>query len=328
MEPRLDTHHFVYLPHFVRAAQLGNFSAVAREFGVSAVAVSKSIAALEASLGVRLFQRSTRSVTLTAEGRSYFERCAEPMRALEQASQFAKQESSAPTGPVRVTCVKPFGRGYVIPLLQKFGRMYPQVQIEFSLDDRTVDLVQEEFDIGIRAGMAPGPSVIAREICALQFVVCGSPDYFAHFGVPRTIEDLVHHNCMRMGLPNPHEASSAARRKSSFVWRAGMLPNPQAIEVSGNFAATDFVALESAALGGLGLMQAPLPMVLPHFRSGALRPVMPQATLSGVALFLHYRSRKNQPLRSRLLIDYLLEQLRKLPDLKGDAKSLCAPYWA
>lgn len=324
----MDRHQLPHLPYFVRAAELGNFSAVARDFGVSAVAISKSIATLEASLGVRLFQRSTRSVSLTAEGRNLYERCAGPIRALEQAGQSAKQEADTPAGPVRVTCVKPFGKGYVIPLLKEFGRMYPRVRIEFALDDRTVDMVKEGFDIGVRAGAAPGPAVVAREICPLTFVVCASPVYFAHYGVPKTLADLERHNCMRMGLPPAGERATVSGGGNGFSWRTGDLTAQQRVEVSGNFCATDFVALESAALGGLGLMQAPLPMVLPHFRTGSLYPVLPQAMFSGLSICLHYRSRKNLPLRTRLLIDFLLEHLRQQPDLKGSAKSLCAPFWA
>lgn len=323
----MATNHYGHLPHFVRAAQLGNFSAAAREFGVSAVAVSKNIAALEAALGVRLFNRSTRSVTLTAEGRNFFERCAEPLRAIEEAGRLAQQESAAPTGVVRVSCVKPFGRGYVIPLLQRFGRRYPQVRIEFSLDDRIVDLAQEGVDIGIRAGGMPTASAIAREICPLSLVLCGAPDYFAHYGVPRTTADLAAHNCLRLGWPEREEDGGTRRAGHLNAWRIGDAAAPQEVPVRGNFAASDFLALESAALAGLGLVQAPLPLVLPHFRAGTLRPVLPAAMLHGLSIQLHYRSRKHQPVRVKLLIEFLLAELRAVADLSGDAKALCAPYW-
>jgi DNA-binding transcriptional LysR family regulator len=319
---------YANLPHFVRAAQLGNFSAVAREFGVSAVAISKSMAALEASLGVRLFNRSTRSVTLTAEGRNFYERCAEPVRAIDEASRLARQESNTPTGLVRVTCVRPFGRGYAIPLLQRFSRLYPQVQVEFSLDDRVVDLVQDGYDIGIRAGGDPPADSIAREVCPLPFVVCGSPEYLAHFGVPKQLGDLAKHNCMRLGLSARRDGGTAGREATAFTWRTGSRDAVLPVSVIGNFAANDFTALESAALGGLGLMQAPLPLVLPHFRAGSLRPVLPSALFHGPRIHLHYRSRKNQPQRVQLLIDFLLTQLRQQADLVGDARALCAPYWA
>lgn len=323
----MATNHYGHLPHFVRAAELGNFTAVAREAGVSAVAVSKNMAALEAALGVRLFDRSTRSVKLTAEGRSFYERCAEPLRAIEEAARLAPQESAAPTGLVRVTCVRPFGRGYVIPLLQRFGRMYPQVQIQFSLDDHIVDLAQEGFDIGIRAGGMPPGSSIARAVCPLSLVLCGAPGYLEQFGVPRLNSDLASHNCLRLGWAAREASASAQRAMDGFAWRIGDSAAPDELPVQGNFAANDFLALESAALAGLGLIQAPLPLVLPHFRAGTLRPVLPSAVLHGQGIQLHYRSRKHQPLRVKLLVDFLLAQLRAHVDLTKDARSLCAPYF-
>lgn len=326
----MATNHYGHLPQFLRAARLGNFSAVAREFGVSAVAVSKNMATLEAALGVRLFHRSTRAVTLTPEGRTYFERCEEPLRAIEEAGRVARQDALSPTGRVRITCVKPFGRGYVIPLLQRFARQYPQVHIEFALDDRVADMVQEGFDIGIRAGSLPGPEVIARDLCGLSFVVCASPEYLAQFGVPRSVADLAAHNCLRLGASvNQPSAATAkgSRADADFVWRVGTLAAPTRISVRGSFAANDFLALESAALSGLGLMHAPLPMVIPHFRSGALCPVLPEATFSGQRVHLHYRTRKNQPLRVKLLIDHLLVALRQHPDLLGEPETLCGPFW-
>ncbi len=312
-----------HLPQFLRAAALGNFSAVAREFGVSPVAVSKNMARLEAALGVRLFNRSTRAVSLTPEGSSLFERCLEPMRAIDDAAREATADAGTAAGRVRITCVKPFGKGYVIPLLQGFSEIYPEVRVEFALDDTIVDMVAGGYDIGIRAGSQPGPEGIAREICALPFVLCAAPSYLARRGVPTRLDDLAQHSCLRFGWPADNSTAAAG-----FTIRTGSAAAPKPVAVSGTFAATDYMALESAALSGLGLVQAPLPMVLPHFRSRALIPVLPDALFSGPRLHLHYRSRKNQPLRVKLMIDYLLAELRRHPDLAADPVDLCTPFWA
>lgn len=188
------------ITHFVRTVQAGSFAGAARTLGVSEVAVSKNVATLERTLGVRLLNRSTRSLSVTEEGRVFHERCAEPLRALLDASASAKRSADASGGLIRITSLTPFGHGYVIPLLSKFARLYPNVEIDMRLNDSVVDMVADGFDIGIRAGRIESPAVIAREICALHFVVCGAPAYFSQQGVPVHAEDLARHNCLRLAL--------------------------------------------------------------------------------------------------------------------------------
>ncbi len=311
------------ITNFVRTVSAGSFAGAARELGISAVAVSKNVASLERALGVRLLNRSTRALSLTDEGRAFHERCAEPLRALEDATASAKNSADAPGGVVRVTSLSPFGRGSVIPLLPKFARLYPNIEVDLRLDDAVVDLVADNFDIGIRAGRQQSPAVIAREICELHFVLCAAPSYFATQGIPKRIEDLAQHNCLRMAS----RAVTNDSDRSTINWRLG----PQRIALDpparGTLIANDFNSLEHAAICGVGIFNAPLPLVMPHFRSGALRPVLPQCRSSGISLYLYYRSRRNQPARVRVFVDFLLESLRAQPDLVGDPVALCAPFW-
>jgi DNA-binding transcriptional LysR family regulator len=312
------------ITNFVRTVRSGSFAGAARELGISAVAVSKNVAALERSLGVRLLNRSTRALSLTEEGRAFHERCAEPLRALEDATASAKSSSEASGGLVRVTSLTPFGRGYIIPLLQKFSRLYPQIEIDLQLDDSVVDMVAEGFDIGIRAGRIESPAVIAREICDLNFVICAAPSYLSQHDAPQKIDDLSRHNCLRMAT----QAKSVNAENRAINWRLG--PSREAVNppVHGTLIANDFNGLEQAALSGIGLFNAPLPLVMPHFRNGLLRPVLPQCRSSGLSIYLYYRSRRNQPARIRVFVDFLLEALRAHPDLVSDPIKLCAPYWA
>lgn len=302
-----------YLPYFVRAAQLSNFSAVGREMRVSAVAVSKAIAALESQLGVRLFQRSTRSVVLTEEGRQLFEDCEGPLRALQEGTRAIAGRGE--TGLVRVTCVPPFGKTVFIPMLRRFWRRHPHVRLDLVLENRSADLVREAFDIGIRVGPPASENVVSRRLAGLAFVVCGSPEYFAQHGVPARAEDLRKFPCLRLGSHG---------REDDFSWKLG---GGRELRVRGELAAPDLWTLEAAALAGLGLFQAPLPLVMPHFRSGALRPVLPEAVRDDLAIHAHYRSRKNLPMRTRLLLDFLVEETKMHPDLQGDALDRCRPFW-
>jgi DNA-binding transcriptional LysR family regulator len=312
------------ITNFVRTVRAGSFAGAARELGISAVAVSKNVAALEHSLGVRLLNRSTRALSLTEEGRTFHERCAEPLRALEDATASAKSSSEASGGLVSVTSLTPFGRGYIIPLLQKFSRLYPQIEIDLQLDDSVVDMVADGFDIGIRAGRIESPTVIAREICDLNFVICAAPSYLSQHGVPQKIDDLSRHNCLRMAT----RAKSVNVENRAINWRFGPSREAANPPVHGTLIANDFNGLEQAALSGIGLFNAPLPLVMPHFRSGLLRPVLPQCRSSGLSIYLYYRSRRNQPARVRVFVDFLLEALRAHPDLVIGPIQLCAPYWA
>ncbi len=311
------------ITNFIKTVRAGSFAGAARELGISAVAVSKNVAGLERSLGVRLLNRSTRALSLTDEGRAFHERCAAPLAELEEASAFPKRSTNSLSGLLRVTSMTPFGRGYVIPILQKFCRMYPQIQVELLLDDNVSDMVADAFDVGIRAGIVQPPEAIARKICDLSFVVCGAPAYFSQFGVPKTLEDLATHNCLHLGRSKPRGSTE----QRSMTWRLGSGRSTVPTPANGSFVANDFNALEQATLNGMGLFNAPLPLVMPHFRTGALRPVLPMGMTSGLSIYLHYRSRRNQPVRVNVFIDFMLENLRTQPDLAGDARSLCAPFW-
>jgi DNA-binding transcriptional LysR family regulator len=297
------------LPTFLRAAELGNFSAVARELRVSPVAVSKTIATLERNLGVRLFQRSTRAVTLTHEGKTLAERCREPVSSLLSATSELASSAQKASGLVRVTCVSPFARVYLIPALAAFSRLHPQVTVEVALSDRTEDPVTAGYDLHIRAGGAPSPDAVARVLCPLHVVLAAAPSYLAEHGVPRTAADLAAHNCLGLvGGPTR--------------WQLGS----DNVEVRGSFQ-SGLLGLESAALAGLGIIRAPLPMLMPHFRAGALRPVLPSSLTTFGSITLHYRSRK-LPLRTRVLAEHIQSRMAHHPDLQDDPKERCQPYWA
>jgi DNA-binding transcriptional LysR family regulator len=325
--------HITAIEHFLAVMREGNFSKAAHSLGLSNVAISKSIASLEASTGVRLFERSTRSVRPTAEAHLFFEQCQEPMQALQSAQRNLRGLAVNATGVVRMTCIKPFGKYFVIPALQTFLQHQRAVHVHLSLDDRPVDLIAEGFDLGIRATMAPPAQIIARDISELPMVLCASPEYFSRYGVPRDAQALKEHQCLRMIFDqqmaqSARDSNSGADAALTFEWYLGDANNKTVkMPLQGNFAANDLTGLETAALSGMGIFQAPLPLVLPHFRSGSLRPILPETMLHGRRLVLHYRSRKNQPPRVKLLIDNLLETLRNHPDLCTDAQHLCKPYW-
>lgn len=303
---------------FVRTVAAGSFAAAAKELGITPVAVGKSVQRLERELGVRLLQRSTRKLSLTEEGRLYYERCTGPLRELEIAQSAIAEKGRSPAGTLKVTCVSPFGRAYVLPLLPAFSRLYPAIEIQLDLDDTVSDMIAEGYDVGIRAGEARDGSMVVREVAPLNFVVCGAPSYLAERGVPEKSEDLAGHNCLRL-----HGSAPAARLRN---WLLGPDRVPVSPPVSGNFLAHDITTLVTAAVHGQGLVFAPLPLVLPLFRAGTLTPVLPECVSQPARIFIHYPNRKHLPVRVKTFVSFMLERLRSNPDLTSDAQALLAPF--
>jgi LysR family transcriptional regulator, transcriptional activator for dmlA len=304
---------------FVRTVAAGSFSGAAKALGVSAVAVSKNVQRLERQLGVRLLQRSTRKLSLTQEGRLFYERCTGPLQELESAQTAVRDRGGSAAGTLRVTALPSFARAYVLPLLPAFSSLYPRIEVELHLDDSISDMIAEGYDVGIRAGEMREGTMVVREIAPLYFVVCGAPGYFSEHGVPATPAELAGHNCLRL-------RGRGTRPDRPLNWMLG--PQRAAVDppVRGNLIANDITTLVAAAVHGHGLVLAPLPFVLPLFRAGSLVPVLAQWISRRGQLFVHYPNRRQLPARVRSFVNFLLEQLRRNPDLGTDAQALVAPY--
>lgn len=295
---------------FLQTAETGSFTSAGVVLGISGVAVGKNVSALEAALGVRLLQRSTRQLKLTDEGQLFVEQCQHPLRDLEFAYRTVHQRAQSPTGAVRITSVVPFGRGFVQPLLAQFAVLYPKLTVELVLNDQVADMIAEGFDIGIRVGRTQAPNLIARDIAPLPFVIVAASSYFQQNPVPQQLSDLAQHNCLCF-------RNDSSAKPEPTTWRLGDASARTPVAVRGNLLSNDIATLLAAALAGQGLMFAPLPLVLPHLRRGELQIVLPQFTSRGLIVYLHYPSRKNLPARVKVAIDFLLEKLRALPDLQA-----------
>jgi DNA-binding transcriptional LysR family regulator len=181
----------------VSAAEHGSFTAAAHALGLTPAAVSKNVANLEMQLGVRLFNRTTRRLHLTEEGKSVLEKAREGLASLHHAGTAAAQHV-APAGVVRVSCSHAFGKRYVLPYLPAFYAQHRDVTIDLSLNDATIDLVREGFDVGIRGGNEPPQGMVSRRICPLPATLVASPNYLRQRGTPQTHHDLDMHDILRM----------------------------------------------------------------------------------------------------------------------------------
>jgi DNA-binding transcriptional LysR family regulator len=303
---------------FVAVASSGSFAAAAKLQGVSAVAVSKNVATLERQLAVRLFQRTTRKLSLTPEGSQFYRQCLGPLRELEAAQAVIEKSSKALSGLVRVTCAAPFATGYLLPIVQQFHAAHPRVQIELHLDDSVSDMVAQGYDVGIRVGRMKSSSLVARAIAPLPFVVCASPEYLRQRGEPVMLEDLAEHNCLRL--------SRIGSREPMPWFLTGLLDGKSAISIDGNLKLNDFSALQTAAVQGLGLACVPLPLAMPDIRRGRLVPVLTAHINTDLLVYLYYPNRKNLPTRTRSFVDYVLAALEKEKDLHAAPQEMLAAY--
>ena len=190
---------------FVRTVDAGSFASAARLIGASASAVSKSVARLEQRLGVRLLQRSTRTLSPTAEGAAYYERVAVHLRAIEEAEDIV-QVSGNVRGVLRVTVPSPFGRPLIAAWAGSFLDRYPNIKLELSVTDRTIDLIREGFDVAVRIGELQDTNLIGRSLGVSSYVLAASPKYIERRGTPRSVDDLKQHACLRYllaGRPRP-----------------------------------------------------------------------------------------------------------------------------
>jgi DNA-binding transcriptional LysR family regulator len=302
---------------FVAVASTGSFSAAAKLQGVSAVATSKNVATLERQLGVRLFQRTTRKLSLTEEGVIFFRQCEGPLRELQSAQVAVEQSTKSLSGMVRVTSVSPIGTGYLVPLMPTFHAINPKVHVELHLDDGVSDMIAQGFDVGIRVGQLRDSTLVARPIAKMPFVVCASTAYLKLRGAPRVLSELSHHNCIRLRRPN---------RKEPFPWFLLGMDSALDQSLQGNFSVTDFYAVMRAAAQGQGLACVPLPMAMPLFRAGQLKPVLTDHIDPRFVVYLHYPNRKNLPERTRAFVEFVLKRLSEEPDLQTQHWELIAPF--
>ena len=210
---------------FAKVVAAGSLSAAARDLGVSTAVVSRRLAALEARLGVRLVNRTTRRLALTDEGASYHEACARILGEIEEADAAAAAKRVEPQGLLKVALPASFGHKHIAPLVPPFALRYPKIQLAFSLSDRTVNMIEEGYDLAIRIGELEDSSLAARKLAPNRRVVCASPDYLRRHRAPRTPADLQQHNCLHHQRP-ADELGIQGDPTASAAWCASPATTP------------------------------------------------------------------------------------------------------
>jgi DNA-binding transcriptional LysR family regulator len=282
---------------FVRTVDAGSFSAASRLIGSSQSAVSKSVARLERRLGVRLIQRSTRTLSLTAEGTAYYERVAPLLLAIEEAEDVVQAASEA-KGLLRVSAPQEFGRLLIASWAPEFLARHPGLKLELNVTDRNVDIIREGYDLAVRMGDLRDAELISRKLADLHWILVASPTYLEKRGRPETIEDLRSHACVRYltaGRPWPFEFADGDR-----------------IVPDGQFDTDDSGSIRQAAVNSAGIAYQLRMTVTDFLKDGRLVEVLPHLAMPALPAYALHAFGRQLPMRGRLFIDFLVEKLTRL----------------
>lgn len=292
----LDLNDVALFVHVVRA---GSFAAAARRLGMPPNTASRRVQALELQLGVRLMQRSTRKLTLTDAGRSFFGRCAEQVDALAQSAQELTDGSQLPRGSVRVAAQADFFSFFRMDWIAEFLAAHPLIRLEFVLSDARADLIGEGIDVAFRSGKVLEPTLVARQIGTGGASLVASAAYLAAHGTPDTLAALSAHDCI-----------TAVQPTGRTTWRLDGPEGMQEIAVSGRFGANTAQGQLQATLAGLGIALLPTIMTAPHIRAGALTDVLPDYGVHGIGVYFVFLSSKQLPRAVRAFIDFTMEKMQ------------------
>lgn len=269
---------------------------------LSPAVVSKRISLLEEKLGARLFQRTTRQLTLTETGEGYFKRVVDILSLIDEAEDFVTRRNTKPRGILKVTAPTSFSRRHIAPHLPLFFAKYPEIELDIHLSDHYVDIIRDGFDLAIRIGELKDSSLVARKLAPSKRVMCASPKYIAERGAPAALADLESHNCLSAGAQD--------------TWRIEGPDGIKHLRVRGNIRTNSSELVREALLAGLGIGLRSTWDISDELESGLLNVVLPEYRgASTVAVYAVYPCREFMPAKVSVFIDFLAE-------LYGNE-----PYW-
>jgi len=286
------------LGYFLAIARCGNFRRAAVSLGLSGSALSHAMQGLESRLGVRLLNRTNRSVTLTAAGEELRTAIKEPFATIADAVERLNRLRDTPSGRIRLNVPTDASDLLLAPVLHVFAERYPDIEVEIATSNRLIDVVDGGFDGGIRYGGTVPEDMIAQRLSAdIRWVVAASPKYLERYGTPRHPHDLCDHRCLRFRLGDDR----------IYRWEFERDGDEIAVDVGGTLLLDDSRGMMPLLLAGAGLLYAPEPRVAPLVADGSVKLVLEEWASSGPGFFAYYTSRRQTPLGLRLLIDLIRE---------------------
>ncbi|WP_241136783.1 LysR substrate-binding domain-containing protein, partial [Achromobacter insuavis] len=273
-----------------------NLSTVARLLDLTPPAATKRLAQLEARLGVRLVNRTTRSISLTPEGETYLHYATRILADVREMEEVVSSSGSVPKGLLRINATLGFGRTAIAPIVSEFAAQHPQVEVQLDVTDRPIDLVESGVDLGIRFGALPDQRLVARRVLSNRRFLCAAPRYLARHGTPASLRDLASHQCII------HRQNEDAYG----VWRFTRDGRAETVKVHGALSSNDGDIVLNWALDGHGILVRSEWDLAKYLESGRLRVVLPEFILPSADLFVYYPSKRDLSARTRAFIDFLM----------------------
>lgn len=287
---------------FVRVVESQSFTAAADALGVPKSTVSRSVAQLEEALGVRLLQRTTRKLSLTDAGATYYERGSRALADLADAGVAVAEMQGTARGTVRVTAPVDLGLGVLGDVIALFAQRHPGIRVDLDLSARTVDLVAEGFDLALRAGRLNDSSLVARKLGMMAARLYATPAYLERKGTPRSVADLASHDCVLFRA-----------RGATTEWQLTGPAGVESVEVTGPIAVNDLAFVQKMVLAGMGIGLVPWFLCAGELERKQLVRLLPEHTAPGGALHLVYPSSRHLPQRVAIFRDFVIETLEHLP---------------
>ncbi len=284
------------LEFFVLLARHRNLSTVAPLLDLTPPAATKRLAQLEARLGVRLVNRTTRSISLTPEGETYLHYATRILADVREMEEVVSSSGSVPKGLLRINATLGFGRTAIAPIVSEFAAQHPQVEVQLDVTDRPIDLVESGVDLGIRFGALPDQRLVARRVLSNRRFLCAAPRYLARHGTPASLRDLASHQCII------HRQNEDAYG----VWRFTRDGRAETVKVHGALSSNDGDIVLNWALDGHGILVRSEWDLAKYLESGRLRVVLPEFILPSADLFVYYPSKRDLSARTRAFIDFLM----------------------
>jgi len=295
--------HLTAMAVFARVVEAGSFSQAAQELGLSKSAVSKQVGRLEDRLGVRLLNRTTRRLSLTEAGTAFYAGCRQLVADAEAAEDAVSHLATAPRGTLRVNAPMSFGLTHVAPAMPEFLRRYPELSVDLQLNDRTVNLIEEGYDMAVRVGRLPDSSLIAKRLAPMRRALVASPDYLDRRGRPAHPRELAGHDCLIYSY-----------LASGREWRFHGPDGEVRVPLKGRLEANNGDALCRAACGGAGFVLLPTFICGEDLRSGRLECVLPEWTDDGgAAIHAVFPASRNLSPKVRVFVDFLAERFGPEP---------------
>ncbi len=294
------------LGFFVTLAGCGSLSAAARDLGITKAAVSKRLAQMEGRIGVVLVNRTTRRMSLTPEGEVVLERARGILGDIDELDQLLGKSKGTPKGLLRVNATLGFGRSHVAPVISRFARRHPEVDVQLQLSVNPPALTEDAFDVCVRFGEPPDTRVIARRIAPNRRLLCAAPAYLERHGHPKVPHDLTRHNCI--GIRQGDEAYGMWRLSTG----RGGRQRTEAVKTRGSLTTNDGEIAVSWALDGHGILMRAEWDIARHLRSGRLVQVLPQYETPGADVYAVYPQRLQLSTRVRAFVDFLSDSFARL----------------